>query len=130
MCYSDLGRQPEIVLAEVVAEPPRQSLSEWFFAILTILAIGFVIVVGIGVALQEPIQGLVFAVIVAVPLAAVAVQLQNKKAKQGGISWAERFATLMLTAAVTMGILGGLAVAGVVALIAVCFVALSSGGFR
>lgn len=104
MCYSDLGKEPEFFMAEVVAEPPRQSLSEAFFATLTIMAIGFVVVVGIGVAMQEPMQAAVYAAVAAVPLTACAVRLQNKKCREGSLRWSERFVTLMLSAVVSYGI--------------------------
>ena len=124
LCYTDFGKSPEIVTAEVVAEPPRQSISEWLFAILTLLAIGMVIVVGIGVAMQEWQTGVVYLVLVSIPLAACAVRIQVKKSRQGSMTWAERFSTLMVTTLVAMGILGGLAVAAAVAFFVWCFAAL------
>ena len=102
LCYTDFGQSSEIVMAELVAEPPRQSISEAFFAVLTVLALGTVIVVGIGVAMQESWTGMVYFVLGLIPLTICAVRLQDKEARQGNMTWAQRFRTLMATTAVAL----------------------------
>ena len=102
LCYTDFGQSSEIVMAELVAEPPRQSISEAFFAVLTVLALGTVIVVGIGVAMQESRTGMVYFVLGLIPLTICAVRLQDKEARQGNMTWAQRFRTLMATTAVAL----------------------------
>ena len=123
LCYTDFGQSSEIVMAEVVAEPPRQSISEAFFAVLTVLALGTVIVVGIGVAMQESWTGMVYFVLVLIPLTICAVRLQDKEARQGNMTWAQRFRTLMTTAItsfVAFAILGTLASSFVISFLRIC----------
>jgi hypothetical protein len=114
-----------MVVAEVVPGRPEQAAYERFFAIALMLLLFLLVLVGVGVSLQQPGLGVAYVVVVLPPLIATRLRLRRRKAQQGRVTWAERFVTLVLSGLIMLTVLGAIAAAVVIALLAWCFVATS-----
>ena len=129
LCQGVVTGGTEIVDAEVVAEPPPYAPSDAFFAVVSAVLAAVILLVGLGAALTQPGMAIMLAVIVVPALAATVIRTQRKQARQGYVSWGERLATFVVSAALAVGILSLLGVAAVIALIAFCFYAMATGQF-
>jgi len=123
LCHADLSDLP-VVVAQLIAPPmsPAWKLSEVFFAVLSALTALLVVLIGIGIFVQEAALGIIYVILVLPPLTVTVARTYRKTRSGAGISWAERFATFLVSSVVMMGILGLLAVAAVACLIIMCFV--------
>jgi hypothetical protein len=137
MCQANLANVETIVAAEEVANQavravrrPPNAVSEAFFATSTILLVIAALVVGIGLMINEPGLGIVFAIVASPALIATVVRTRFRQATTGTVSWAERFATLIVSGALTIGILSMLGVACFVAFLAYCIVTNSGPNFH
>lgn len=127
MCGGDLSRAETIYQAQAVTASMRGAgnagampVSEWFFAISTCLLLGVVLLVGLGLAVDEPGTAILYAIVVSPALLATLIRTQLKRASHGRVSWAEKFATLMISGALTVSIVTVLCVAACVALFVYC----------
>jgi len=122
LCHADLSDVP-IVVAELIAPPmsPAWQLSEVFFAVLSALTALLVVLIGIGVFIEEATMGLIYVILVLPPLTVTLARTYRKTRSGAGISWAERFATFVVSSVVMAGILGILAIAALACLIIMCF---------
>lgn len=123
LCFGKLPAGMDVVDAEVVAPPesPAWQLTEVFFAVVSALTALLVVLVGIGVFCEEPVMGIIYVVIVLPPLGVTVARTARKRRAGENISWAERFATFVVSSVVMLGFLGLLAVAAVACLIIMCF---------
>lgn len=122
LCHADLSDEP-LVVAQLIAPPPSPvwKLSEVFFASLSALTALLVVLIGIGIFAQEATLGVIYVILVLPPLTVTVARTYRKTQSGAGISWAERFATFLVSSVVMMGVLGILAVAAVACLIIMCF---------
>ncbi|MFV1965194.1 MAG: hypothetical protein ACC628_07195 [Pirellulaceae bacterium] len=129
MCDADLSREPEIVLAEFVDTTPDYAPAESFFAVATLFVLSAVMLIGIGLGAQAPGLAVVYVVLVLPALIGSWVRIKRREARVGHTSWSERFVTLAMSGAITLGVLGLLFAALLVALFAFCIVAVTQGSF-
>jgi hypothetical protein len=135
MCYSDLKGAREVVLAELMPEVVPQvasapawapgDLAQLWLAGLTCL---LVILVGIGIAGQEEVLLIPYALMVLPALAAATIRVTRRRLKGESTSVIDSVATMMLTGLISLTIticlvivLGALAI---IYAIATCFGAL------
>lgn len=123
LCQGELPAGMTIVDAEVVGPPesPAWQLTEAFFAVVSALTALLVVLIGIGVFCEEPVMGIIYVVIVVPPLGVTVARSARKRRAGVNISWAERFATFVVSSVVMLAFLGLLAVAAVACLIIMCF---------
>jgi hypothetical protein len=139
LCYAALSEKPvktpvgkpmavQPQLPTPVYPLPRAQQSkavDIVFAVLTAATVGLVVLVGIGAFVEDASAGLGYLVLVTPALLATGVSVLRTQTPDGEISWIRAFATLMLSFLITVLVLVALAVAAVIALIALCFRALS-----
>jgi hypothetical protein len=128
LCGGELTGE-EIVDAVVVKEPPPYAPSDVFFAVASAVLAVVIVLVGIGAALTEPGLAIAMAVVVAPALLATVIRTQRVEARHGYVSWGERLATFIVSAAAVVGLLGALWIALLIALVALCFLAMAGGQF-
>ena len=123
LCHANLNDVP-IVVAELIAAPqsPVWKLSEVFFAVLSALTALLIVLIGIGVFVEEAVLGVIYVILVLPPLTVTLARTYRKTHSGAGISWAERFATFVVSSVVMAGVLGILAIAALACLIIMCFV--------
>jgi hypothetical protein len=135
MCYSDLKGAREVVLAELMPEatPEKSAAPPWAPSdIAQLWLAGFtcllVIVVGIGIAGQEEVLLIPYALMVLPALAAATIRVTRRRLKGESTSVIDSVATMMLTGLISLTIticliivLGALAI---IYAIAACFGAL------
>lgn len=134
MCYRDIRNETPIIEAVAVDSSPKAAVAqrpsyapgEWFFRIATFLVLVLLVLVGIGLATEEVGLVIVYALLVTPPLLGALFRIR-RRAKQGHVSWGEKFATLLMSGAIMIGILGVLWIAALGALVAFCFVAIATG---
>ena len=127
LCGADLKGQVEIVVAEIVDEPPPYAPGDTFFAVLSAIVAVVVLLVGIGAAVSDPGMAIGFAIIVVPALVATVVRAQQTRARQGYVTWGERLATFMVSVSLMFALLSLLSMAAIVAFIFYCFYALGTG---
>lgn len=139
LCYAALSKQPakpmvgkpmavQPQLATPVYPLPRAQQSKAVgvvFAVLTAATVGLIVLVGIGAFFEDATAGIGYFVLVTPALLATGVSALRTQTADGEISWMRAFATLMLSFLITVLVLVALAVAAIIALIALCFRALS-----
>ena len=123
LCQAAVAVPQSVVVADLVAPPqsPLWSLGEVFFAVLSALTALMIVLIGLGIFAEEFVAGLIYVVVVLPPLTVTVARTVRKTRSGVGISWAERFATFLVSAVVMAALLGLLAVAAVACLIIMCF---------
>lgn len=125
LCQRDLARESEIVEAELVTTHARNPLVERIFAVLTGLVAIVVVLVGIGVASEEPWLVLVYGILITPPLVGTFVRLKRQQQRQGHVGWGERLLTLIASFALMYAFLMVLGAAAMVAFFIYCVIALN-----
>ena len=125
MCGGDIQQvepivQAELATAKPVGRRPANPVSETFFAISTCLVVGLVLLVGLGLAVDEPGMAMFYAIIVSPALLATLVRSIQKQATHGHVTWGERFATLIISGALTLSLLPVLCLSACPALLISC----------
>jgi hypothetical protein len=116
---------PEDAVTAEIVEPRPSFVSEAVFAALSGLMGGVLVIMGIGLWLQEPALGIGFAVLALPALVATLVRGAVRRSRGQPVTWAQRLATFAVALSITLGVLSLLVVAAVVALFIACLHALS-----
>ena len=108
---------------------PPHAPSDAFFAVVSGFLAVVVLLVGVGTAFTQPGLAIALAIVVAPALVATLVRTQKQQQRHGYVSWGERLATFVVSAAMVVGVLSALGAAAMIALVAFCFYALATGQF-
>jgi len=128
LCHADVTENAgEIVDAVVVPEaPPHYAPTDTLFAVMAGILAVLIVLVGIGSAVSEPGLTVMLLIVVVPALIATLVRIQARKGRVGYVSWGEKLATFLISASITVGILGLLGIACIIALIVFCFYELAN----
>ena len=127
LCHAPLSANTEVVMAELVREPGPSPLTEKFFLALTLACLILLVLVGIGLAQDDP--GLLIPYLIAITPAILAtVSHSLVKASRGErVTAMQVFLTFLISASVTVLIVVVTFVAAVVALFVYCIYVFSNG---
>jgi hypothetical protein len=125
LCRHDLRDVPAIVIAEEVRQPPSFVAGDQYFAALAVLLALTVIVVLVGVFLQEPALAVMLGVILVPALVGTLIRVKQQQARHGHVSWAEKLLTFILSVSMVIGGLALLVVAAFVAFFLYCIAEMS-----
>ncbi len=123
LCYKPLPMGAGMVVAEVVPERTttrKSPISQWVFGIMTGAVVLLVVLIGMGIAIDQPPQAIVYLVIVLPGLVATGVSMRKSLVASGQVSWQRSFSTLILSFSITMAVLVVLVVAAFVAFFLYC----------
>ena len=129
LCYGELPNS-EPVMAELVRAPEFSKISERFFQVASALLACFLLLVIVAMFWQEPVSGVLLTIVVLLPLGATFMRITIRKQRQGRVSWAERFATYLVSTALLVALLTAMAVAAMIAFFVWCLVQLNNGGIN
>ena len=124
LCKRDLGNVDTIVTAELV-RPPVSTTANTFFALVCGLLAVVLVLIGIGLFLEEPGSAVGYMIFVVPPLIATIVRTVIKQQRTGYVGWGERLATFVVSGVAFFGILLMLVFAAIVALFIICLMALA-----
>ncbi len=125
LCRHDLRGVPAIVIAEEVRRPPSFVAGDQFFAALALLLALTVIVVLVGVFLQEPALAVMLGVILVPALVGTMIRVKQQQARHGHVSWSEKLLTFIMSVSIVIGGLAMLAVAAFIAFFLYCIAEMS-----
>ena len=120
LCLAKLDGDEAPIRAELARPPEFSRVSETVFRAISALVGLFLLVVTVGLWLQDSRAAMAFLTMLSVPAAATAIRLNLRKNRVGKISWAERLVTFLLSTALVVGLLAALVVAAFLALFAWC----------
>ncbi|MCA9161729.1 MAG: hypothetical protein KDA62_02075 [Planctomycetales bacterium] len=126
LCQCPLTGDVEIVTAEIVGENRPNPILDRTFAVLTGLVGLLIVIVGIGIAADEPSLGVLYVLVVTPPLLGAFVRVKREMRRRRYVGWGERLATLIVSFALMYGLLMALGVAALVAFFIYCVIALST----
>ena len=124
LCKRDLSDVEAVVNAEIVA-PPVSTSANTFFAVVTGILGIVLVLIGIGLYLEEPGAAIGYMILVIPPLIATIVRTMAKQGERP-VGWGERLATFLISSVVFFGILVMLCIAAVVAFFAICLAAIAN----
>ena len=117
----------DVPYAEIVDEPVQLGGGQFSLAELMILIT--VVAIAAGIWAQDPGTGFSVTVIGLPALVATFVRTLRRRRRGENVTWADKVATFLLTAAMTFTILTMIAVAAVIALFIFCIYLVSTAGF-
>ena len=123
LCHAPLAGAAEVVTAELVNAPHRIPLSEMFFLALTVLCLFALVLVGIGIAEQDPGMLVGYFILLAPALIATLAKTLSAKAHGKPVTASQVFLTFLLSASITVAVVVVLMAAAIVALFAYCLYA-------
>lgn len=128
LCYAPLGREREIVTAELVQKARPLPLAEAFFWTLTAGCLLVLVLVGIGIAQEDAGMLIPYAIVLAPALIATLARSMLSLSRGKSVSGMEVFFTLLFSASVTVLVVVVLFVAVIVAFFAYCLYVCGQGG--
>lgn len=124
MCHADLKRVPQVVIAEIVPDPPKYAPSEIFWMVLTALVGVLLVLVGIGLASEGPEPLIPYAIVIVPAFIATVVRVARKQSRGVRIGWGERLLTFLISGMAVIGFIGLLIVAALTAMFVYCLISL------
>lgn len=122
LCLAKLDGAEAPIRAELARPPEFSRVSEVIFGTISALVGLFLLVVIVGLWLQDSRAAMAFLTILTIPAAATAVRLTLRKRKVGRIGWGERLVTFLLSTALVVGLLVALMVAAFLAFFVWCLI--------
>jgi hypothetical protein len=130
LCGAKLGATPNVIDAELVRHVPRYAAVESLFAAGVVLSALVLVILAIGIAMDEPAGLIPFFIVVGPALLATAIHLARRRARAQDVTWMHGFITFWISGAAVIGAIVLLAVGALVALFLYCLVVVAAhGGF-
>jgi hypothetical protein len=128
LCHAPLTWGQEVVTAELVQKARPLPLADAFFWILTAGCLLVLVLVGIGIAQEDPAMLILYAIVLAPALIATLARSMLSLSRRKSVSGMEVFFTLLLSASVTVLVVVVLFIAVIVAFFAYCLYVCGQGG--
>lgn len=129
LCHRQLRSSPEVILAELVPERTAVAPAQRLLAGLTALIGVVVILLGIGIAREEPFLLIPYTIVVGLGLAITSLHEVRVRASGRPVGWGERLLTFIISVNAVLAVLAVIAVAAVVAFVIFLFL-VCSGALR